>query len=91
MQIVLDIPDNLAEVIAPGRDPARSALEAMALEGYRSDRLSEYDVQRLLGYESRFDVHGFLKAHGAFMHYTMEDIERDTETALRVSQCPSVG
>ncbi len=48
-------------VIAPERDPAHSALEALALEGYRSDRLSEFDIQQLLGIETRMEVHGFLK------------------------------
>ncbi len=85
MHIALDIPDNIPNVVAPNQDPARAALEAMALEGYRSERLSEYDVQQLLGFESRFDVHGFLKEHGTYMHMTMEDIERDTETALSVA------
>jgi hypothetical protein len=85
MHIALDIPDDIIGVIAPNHDPARAALEALALEGYRSERLSEYDVQQLLGFESRFDVHGFLKEHGAYMHITMEDIERDTETALSVA------
>lgn len=85
MHIALDIPDDIKGVIAPNQDPARAALEALALEGYRSERLSEYDVQQLLGFESRFDVHGFLKEHGTYMHMTMEDIERDTETALSVA------
>jgi hypothetical protein len=85
MHIALDIPDNIEGVIAPDQDPARATLEALALEGYRSERLSEYDVQQLLGFESRFNVHGFLKEHGTFMHCTMEDIERDTETALSVA------
>lgn len=86
MHIALDIPDNIPNLVAPGQDPARAALEAMALEGYRSERLSEYDLQELLGFETRIQVHGFLKEHGAFMHCTMEDIECDTETALQVAR-----
>ena len=45
MHIAPDIPDNIPNVAAPDQDPARTALEAMALEGYRSERLSEYDVR----------------------------------------------
>ena len=85
MHIALDIPDYIQGVIAPNADPARAALEALALEGYRSERMSEYDVQQLLGFTSRFDIHGFLKEHGAYMHVTMEDIERDTEIAIGVA------
>jgi hypothetical protein len=39
MHVTLDIPDNIPGVIASGQDPARAALEALALEAYRSDRL----------------------------------------------------
>jgi hypothetical protein len=86
MTVTVDIPDTLVQAFAPnGGDLSRAVLEAMVLEGYRSERLSEYEVQKLLGFESRFDVHGFLKEHGAYMHITMEDIERDTETALSVA------
>ena len=82
MQIALDIPDNIAAAIAPGKDLARAALEALALEGYRSKRLGESAVRRLLGFETRMEVHGFLKEHGVYLHYTMEDVERDTAAAL---------
>ena len=61
MHIALDIPDNIPNVVAPDRDPARAALEAMALEGYRSQRPSEYDVRELLGFTTPIQVHGFLR------------------------------
>ena len=31
------------------------------------------------------EVHGFLKKHGAVMHYTMEDFEHDREEAREIS------
>jgi hypothetical protein len=41
MQIILEIPDDLASTLAPpGRDPARAALESFALEAYRERRLT---------------------------------------------------
>ena len=40
-----------------------SPLEAIAIEGYRSGALTEHQVQRLLGLDSRFEVHGLLKEH----------------------------
>jgi hypothetical protein len=84
MHIAIDIPDTISGVIAPEQDPARATLEALALEGYRSDRLSEYDVQRLLGFETRMEVHGFLKAHGVYLHYRMEDLEHDMREGDRI-------
>jgi hypothetical protein len=83
MTITVEIPDVLAGVLsAEGKDPARVVLEAMALEGYRTDRLTEADLKELLGFETRMEVHGFLKDHGAFMHYTAEDLDRDAAVAV---------
>ena len=83
MTIVVEIPDDLAGALSTeGQDPARALLEAVALEGYRTDRLSESDIRQLLGFETRMEVHGFLKEHGVFLHYTLEDLEHDTATAL---------
>lgn len=83
MTITVEIPDALAGVLAAeGKDPARAVLEAMAIEGYRTDRLTEADLKELLGFDTRMDVHGFLKDHGAFMHYTAEDLDRDTAVAV---------
>lgn len=87
MSITVEIPDVLAGVLlADGRDPARAALEAMALEGYRADRLTEADLKELLRFETRMEVHGFLKDHGAFMHYTAEDLDRDAAVAVDVAR-----
>src|SRR5271170_6066658 len=84
MQIAIEIPDNIAGVIAPEEDPARAALEALALEGYRSRRLGESAVRRLLGLQTRIEVHAFLKAHGVYLNYSMADLEHDMREADRV-------
>jgi hypothetical protein len=82
MEIKLNIPDELAkQVVAEGEDPARVALEALALEGYRSDRLSESEVRRMLGFESRPQVHAFLKQHGVYLQYGPEELKQDMEAA----------
>ena len=88
MTITFDISDRAAEVLAgsAGEDPSRALLEAFALEGYRTERLSEYQVQQLLGFEYFEQVHGFLKEHGAYLNYSMEDLDRDMAAALDVSQ-----
>lgn len=84
MHIALDIPDNIPNVVAPDQDPARAVLEALALEGYRSERLSEHDLQRLLGFETCMEVHGFLKEHRVYLHYGMEDLEHDIREGDRI-------
>ncbi|MGH9572578.1 MAG: UPF0175 family protein [Candidatus Acidiferrales bacterium] len=80
MRITLDIPDEIVEqVAARGTDPARVALEALALEGYRSEKLSETAVKRMLGFDSRLQVHAFLKDHGAYLQYGIDDLQHDIE------------
>jgi hypothetical protein len=87
MTITVEIPEELAnQLIEAGQDPARAALEAIALEGYRSDRLSEANIRELLGFDSSDQVHGFLKGHGAFLPYTEEDLAHDRDVAIKVAR-----
>jgi hypothetical protein len=39
---------------------------------------------RLLGFETSFEIDGFLKAHNVYEDYTMEDFERERETLERL-------
>jgi predicted HTH domain antitoxin len=96
MQVTFSIPDDLApQIISEGKDPARAALEALALEGYRSEQISEAEIRQLLGFETRMEVHAFLKEHGAFLHYSLEDAAKDRESALQArakrQQTPASG
>jgi len=69
------------ELTENGEDISRDALESLALQEYRLGRLSEEQVRRMLGFESRFDVHAFLKAHVTHFNYTGADLEQDLATA----------
>ena len=74
MKITVTIPDDLA--MYP--DPARAALEAFAIEGYRSGALSAYQTRLLLGFETGHELDGFLKEHKVWDHaYSLEDLEKD--------------
>jgi hypothetical protein len=89
MQVTLNIPDELAAQIASsGTDISRAALEALAAEGYRNERLSESQIRLLLGFETRLEVHAFLKERAAWLHYSLDDLERDHESALRMRAHP---
>jgi predicted HTH domain antitoxin len=71
MRITID----LAEDILRHADPAREALEAVAIEGYRSGALSGYQARTLLGL-TRFEFDGFHR--NIWEHaYSQEDLERD--------------
>lgn len=85
MQITLNIPDEFAaQIVSPGQNLPRAALEALAVEGYRTERLSESAIRNLLGFETRMEVHAFLKEHGAYMRYSAADLEKDRETAIKM-------
>ena len=78
MQVTLNLPDDISEALE-GRWPdlSKQALEALAIEGYRTGVLTENQVQRLLGLESRFQVHAILKDHRVSLRYTESDLEDD--------------
>ncbi len=76
MTITLTLPDDIAQHVNPGRE----ALEALAIEGYRSGALSVYQTHQLLGL-SRLELDGFLKERNIHDHaYDVNDFERDLET-----------
>lgn len=78
MRVTLDLPDDISAALE-GRwqDIPRCALEALAVEGYRAGALSENQVRRLLGFESRFQVHSLLKEHRVPLRSTEADAYND--------------
>ncbi|MCP5118041.1 MAG: hypothetical protein GY953_45075 [bacterium] len=83
MQVTLELPEDLAQRFAT--DPSglsRAALEALALEGVRSGKLTTLQARRLLGITSRYEMDGFLKQHGVLPSVTIDDVRRDSDTAL---------
>jgi len=82
MQVTLEVPEDLTRFFADSpAELSRAALEALALEGVRSGKLSVAQARRLLGISSRNDMDGFLKAHEVFLPLSLEDVERDGKTA----------
>lgn len=82
MHVSLEIPDDLCRRLAPdaGALP-RAALEGLALEAIRTGKLTVSQARRLLGIHSRYEMDGFLKAHGLLLEVTLEDVRRDSEVA----------
>jgi uncharacterized protein UPF0175 len=87
MQITLELPDDVAQGLeAQVKNLPRALLESFALEGYRSGTLTEEQVRRILGYGTRMQVHGFLKEHGVYLNYGLEDMEQDMETLRQLRE-----
>ena len=78
MRVTLDLPDEISAALeGQWQDIPRQALEALAVEGYRTGALTENQVRRLLDLESRFQVHALLKEHRVPLRYTEADVEND--------------
>jgi predicted HTH domain antitoxin len=73
----LDLPDQLSRFLAASGNVERAALEAIALQAYREEKLSTGELRRLLRYRTRLQVHAFLKAHGVPLQYGLADLEHD--------------
>jgi len=79
MEVSFQIPDDLANsVTAAGGDLSRRALEAFALEELRAGRITEPELRKMLGL-ARIQLDGFLKSHGIYQDYTMEDFEQERQ------------
>jgi predicted HTH domain antitoxin len=84
MQFTVELPDDLAaQMIPAGCDPARAALEDMAVEAYRARRLTEHQLATLLGMD-RYTLDGFLKQREIWLDYTMDDLRREAELGERL-------
>lgn len=78
MDVTISLPEDISEsLVGQWGDVSRHALEAIAIEGYRTGALTEMQVRRLLGLETRFEVHALLKEHRVPLHYSEADLEED--------------
>lgn len=79
MQITVELPEDIAGHIDPGRE----ALEALAVQGYRSQKLTQHDVGKLLGL-SRMRTLEFLARHVDLYDYSTEELEAEAELLKRL-------
>ena len=84
-ELTLTLPDELSAALsASGQDLSRAVFEAIALEAYRERKLTTAQLRRLLGFETRYELDGFLKQHDVWLDYTWQDLEQDRETHRRL-------
>jgi hypothetical protein len=87
VKISLELPDDLVQQLAEeGQDLSRTALEALAIDAYRMNRITGHQLRNLLNIPSRYELDGFLKHHGVPLEYTIEDFEREADTSTRLWQ-----
>lgn len=85
MQVVIDLPEDIAVRLRSKRkDLSRQALEALALECYRSGALTESQIRRMLGFETRLEVNSFLRDHSFYYNYAPSEIDREIKANERL-------
>jgi len=62
-------------------DATRAALQASAVEGIGTGKLTVHQARQMLGIPSRYEMNGFLKAPGVLFAITFEDVVADGNTA----------
>lgn len=83
MEVTINLPEDVAKVfLASGENIEREVLEATAIEGYRQGKLSQAQVRRMLDFATDMQTDAFLKEHGVFLEYDLEDIKRETQFSL---------
>ncbi len=85
MTLTLELSDRAAALLQGAWDDlSRVTLESLAVEGYRSGRLSCGQVGELLGHASRMESEDFLAAHGAWPGTSLEEFQSDLATLDRL-------
>jgi hypothetical protein len=84
MKVRLEVSDALAEQLAGEGHLSRAALDALAVDAYRVQRLTGVELCRLLDIPSRSDLDAFLKRHGVPLECTIEEFEREGTTGARL-------
>lgn len=83
MNVEIEIPEDISTRLTEHwGDLSRATLEAVATEAYRVGALTSFEVQRLLGLDSRWATEDFLKRAGAWLDYSEADLDQDI-AALR--------
>ena len=85
MQITLEIPDEIANSLGPHLDQVpRRLLELFAAECYRQGTLGAGQIRQMLGFSSRWATYDFLKREQAYMPYSIEELEQDSDAVAQL-------
>lgn len=82
MQVVVEIPDKFSRQILPdGQDPSRTLLEEASLKAFCENRLTAHELAQILGFETRYQLDGFLKERGIEQGaYGSRELTEDIDT-----------
>ena len=79
MQIAIELPDDIANQLK-SVDASRRVLELIVADRYRQGQIGAAEVRKILNFTSRWETYEFLKREKAYLPYTEDDLEQDSET-----------
>jgi hypothetical protein len=74
VSVTVELPDDIAKLLGDRESLPRSVLEAAAADGYRTEKLTRFQVGQLLGL-NRWQTEEFLARHEAQRPFTLADYE----------------
>ncbi len=84
MNIIIELSGDLEQRLQSHLGTlSQRALEAIAVEAYRSQLISAAEVQQMLHLPSRLTTDAFLKQHEAYLPSTDVDVEQDLQAIDR--------
>ena len=84
MQVTVELPDQVARQWGETPDAVgRHVLEDVAIEGYRTGRLSHRQFGQMLGLDY-WQTEAFLKERAVPLNYTAADLEADNAALAKI-------
>lgn len=83
MQITIELPEQIANQLQVV-NISRRVLELIAADRYRQGHIGAAEVRQILNFSSRWETYEFLKREKAYLPYTEEDLEQDSQTIFNL-------
>ncbi|MFW5666388.1 MAG: UPF0175 family protein [Coleofasciculus sp.] len=85
MQITIEVPDNIANQLQlQPANISRRFLELIVADNYRKGHIGAAQVRQMLNFSSRWETYEFLKREKAYLPYTEDDLEQDSQAIRNV-------
>ncbi|MEQ9486934.1 UPF0175 family protein [Coleofasciculus sp. F4-SAH-05] len=85
MQITIEIPDEIANQLQlKSANISSRILELIVADNYRKGQIGAAQVRQMLNFSSRWETYEFLKREKAYLPYTEDDLEQDSQAIRNV-------
>lgn len=86
MSLHIEMPRETEDALTRAFGPAlnRAAIEALAIEGYRTAKLSAGEVAGILGLATSLEALDWLGSRGISLNYSLDDFDADCDTLAKL-------